>query len=143
MIRYLLDTDSFSLYMRYDMPMFTSVIRHMPLGIGLPIIAVEEIWNGWQAVIRNSKSAVDAATAYQRLADTLIELKNWSIITPSPEALLTFKQLKKAKLNVGGNDLKIAAIAMSIGAILVTGNTRDFNRIAGLSIEDWSERARV
>jgi tRNA(fMet)-specific endonuclease VapC len=113
----------------------------MHKGIGLPLHVVEELWDGWQPVIRKSKSAEDTATAYQRLTDTLLELRNWTIIPPSVEAIRTYQQLKKAKLNVGSSDLKIAATALTLGAILVTGNTRDFGRVAGLQLEDWSQRA--
>ncbi|MCL2754098.1 MAG: type II toxin-antitoxin system VapC family toxin [Oscillospiraceae bacterium] len=39
---------------------------------------------------------------------------------------------------IGGNDLMIAAIALTHNAILVTNNTREFSRIEGLLLEDWS-----
>lgn len=38
---------------------------------------------------------------------------------------------------IGANDLLIASIAMSRGLILVTHNTREFGRVAGLMLEDW------
>jgi predicted GH43/DUF377 family glycosyl hydrolase len=37
-------------------------------------------------------------------------------------------------LNIGKNDMRIASIA-----IVVTRNVRDFNRIPGLMIDDWSQ----
>jgi tRNA(fMet)-specific endonuclease VapC len=43
------------------------------------------------------------------------------------------------KLNVGKNDLRIASIAQVNNAIVVKRNVRDFNRIPGLQIEDWSQ----
>ncbi|MFO1349527.1 MAG: PIN domain-containing protein [Gammaproteobacteria bacterium] len=38
---------------------------------------------------------------------------------------------------IGPNDLMIAAIAVTHGAILVTHNTREFERVDGLQWEDW------
>ena len=42
---------------------------------------------------------------------------------------------------IGANDLMIAAIARTHDLILVTHNTGEFSRVAGLRVEDW-ERAR-
>jgi len=38
---------------------------------------------------------------------------------------------------IGGNDLQIAAIALVHNLTLVTHNTREFSRVAGLTREDW------
>ncbi len=35
-------------------------------------------------------------------------------------------------------DLMIAAIALANGLTLVTNNTREFARVPGLKLEDWS-----
>ena len=39
---------------------------------------------------------------------------------------------------IGPNDLKIAAICRAHALVLVTGNTREFARVSGLKLEDWS-----
>jgi len=44
---------------------------------------------------------------------------------------------KKGKI-IGANDLLITSHALSLGAILVTNNTREFERVEGLVLEDWS-----
>ena len=38
---------------------------------------------------------------------------------------------------ISANDLLIAAHALALGCILVTGNEREFARVQGLSIENW------
>lgn len=45
--------------------------------------------------------------------------------------------LEKAGTPIGPNDLLIAAIALTHQLTLVTHNTREFARIAGLALEDW------
>jgi tRNA(fMet)-specific endonuclease VapC len=46
-------------------------------------------------------------------------------------------KLARIGLPIGANDLFIAATAMAFGAVLVTHNTREFNRVEGLPCEDW------
>ena len=43
---------------------------------------------------------------------------------------------KKGSL-IGANDLLIAAHARALGLTLVTNNTREFDRVAGLKVENW------
>ena len=43
---------------------------------------------------------------------------------------------------IGANDLLIASIALARGAILVTANTREFERVDGLVCENWEATAR-
>lgn len=38
---------------------------------------------------------------------------------------------------IGPNDLLIAAHACAVGAVLVTGNTGEFSRVASLHVENW------
>lgn len=47
------------------------------------------------------------------------------------------KQLKQEGNLIGGMDMLIAAHARASDSVLVTHNTREFNRVQGLRIEDW------
>jgi tRNA(fMet)-specific endonuclease VapC len=47
--------------------------------------------------------------------------------------------LEAAGQTIGLNDLLIAAHASALGLTLVTDNRREFNRIRGLSVENWLE----
>jgi tRNA(fMet)-specific endonuclease VapC len=51
-------------------------------------------------------------------------------------AKVRYELLEKGQ-PVGPYDMLIAAHARSISATLITHNTREFNRIKGLAIEDW------
>ena len=47
-------------------------------------------------------------------------------------------RLKAAGTPIGGNDLWIACHALAEGATIVTNNTREFARVAGLALENWA-----
>ena len=46
-------------------------------------------------------------------------------------------ELEAAGNIIGPHDLQIAAIALQHGLTLVTHNSREFRRIAGLKLDDW------
>ncbi len=53
-------------------------------------------------------------------------------------------ELEKAGTPIGPNDLMIAAVALTHNLTLVTHNTREFQRVAHLSLADWKrERLAV
>lgn len=47
--------------------------------------------------------------------------------------------LEKKGKPIGDNDLHMAAHARSKGLVVVTNNTREFERVEGLRIEDWTQ----
>jgi len=47
-------------------------------------------------------------------------------------------ELEKKGTPIGPMDTLIAGHAKSRGLILVTNNTREFNRVVGLTVEDWA-----
>lgn len=48
--------------------------------------------------------------------------------------------LAAAGTPIGANDAAIAGHAIAAGTILVTNNTREFARVAGLDLQDWAEK---
>jgi len=46
-------------------------------------------------------------------------------------------RLKRQGGLIGNNDLFIAAHALSLGAVLVTNNVREFSRVPDLTVENW------
>jgi tRNA(fMet)-specific endonuclease VapC len=46
-------------------------------------------------------------------------------------------QLEREGRPIGANDLLIAAHTLALGAVLVTDNVREFERVKGLQLENW------
>lgn len=138
MIHYVLDTDIWSLYGKGHPIVQARVHAHPIEELALAIITVEEQLSGWYAKVRQARQRIDKARQYQHLADAVMALKDWQILSFSEPALNRFEQLYASKLNVGKKDLCIAAIALEHSATVVTRNLRDFQRIPGLTVEDWS-----
>jgi tRNA(fMet)-specific endonuclease VapC len=57
------------------------------------------------------------------------------------DAAILFGQIRSRLANagtpIGAYDLQIAAIALANNLTLITHNTREFDRVDGLQIEDW------
>ncbi len=68
-------------------------------------------------------------------------LSEIEVLPLTPEVAKEYGQIRAALerkgLPIGQNDLWIAAHAKTLGACLVTANTGEFQRIAGLSLENW------
>jgi tRNA(fMet)-specific endonuclease VapC len=135
---YLLDTDHFSLYQTGHPRVVQQVLAHLSHRLALSVITVEESLGGWLSAVRQARDDQRRANAYARMAREVEGLSGWSILSFSVAALARHAGLRRQRLNVGGNDLRIAAIALDAGAIVVTRNRQDFGRVAGLVLEDWS-----
>ncbi|MDO9248070.1 MAG: type II toxin-antitoxin system VapC family toxin [Phenylobacterium sp.] len=46
-------------------------------------------------------------------------------------------RLEAAGTPIGGNDMLIAAHAISLGHVLITDNEREFGRVSGLTLVNW------
>jgi tRNA(fMet)-specific endonuclease VapC len=68
-------------------------------------------------------------------------VRHLAILELTEEAAIRYAEIR-SRLHregrmIGGNDLFIAAHALSLGAVLVTKNEREFQRVSGLEIENW------
>ena len=89
--------------------------------------------------MRKAKKPAALAAVYERMAQTVVFLGHLPIISFTVPAIDCYESLKRLKLKVKKTDLRIAAIAREHNAILVSRNSRDFARIPGLRLEDWSK----
>jgi tRNA(fMet)-specific endonuclease VapC len=135
---YVLDTDILTLY-RDGHAMTTQRIEaDSSLDLAITVMSVEEQLSGWYSLLRQVTQPPDLARAYQELADSTRYLGSWPILSFTESAIARYDQLVALKLNVRKMDLRIAAITLEHGGMLVSRNLRDFRRIPKLIVEDWS-----
>lgn len=101
----------------------------------LSAIVYAELWSG----IGIEKSS--AKTRKNRESQLLYFLSMLTVHAWDEAAARTYAKLHTALQQsgqmIGNMDLLIAAHASSLGATLVTNNTREFARIEGLKLENW------
>ena len=76
--------------------------------------------------------------AYARLQRSQEFYRRIDCLPFDESAAAIFDQLRGMRIRVGTNDLAIAAVTLSVAGVLVTRNTVDFERIPGLTVEDWT-----
>ncbi len=74
---------------------------------------------------------------YDRLIRLLEVLSEWEIERWSDQAADEFSRLRKARIRIGTQDLKIAALSIVSDALLLSANLRDFRQVPNLRVEDW------
>jgi tRNA(fMet)-specific endonuclease VapC len=135
---WILDTDHVSLFQHGHSNIHKRINEVNSEKIAVTIITFEEQVRGRFNIIRQAESLDKLVTAYSRLQATLIYFNNINLIPFNQDAVNKYLAFLNQRIRIGTQDLKIAAIAMANNAILVTRNHRDFSRIPGLELEDWS-----
>lgn len=130
---YMLDTNIIIYALNGKYPNIISHFKSVPSSsICVASIVVSEIEYG----ARKSNDYEKTILPYQNFLSTFVE------IPFSHSAALEYgrirAELEKSGLLIGANDMLIAATAIAEGACLVTHNTKEFSRISGLRIEDWT-----
>ncbi len=135
---FVLDTDHFSLYLLGHPQVVQNVALNANQSLALTVITVEEQLAGWQRALRQATADLRRENIYRRLADTARGFAGWTILPFSIAAMNQSAIFLRSRLNVGGFDLKIASIALDFQGTIITRNARDFGRVPGLSVADWS-----
>jgi tRNA(fMet)-specific endonuclease VapC len=135
---YILDTDHISLFQRRDTAVLARVLTTPAVELATTVITVEEQLRGRLAQVRRARSDAEVVRSYHSLLATIVYFQTITVIAFDESAQAIFNCLRAQRPRVGTQDLRIAAIALSQEATLVTRNQHDFAGIPSLSIEDWS-----
>ena len=138
MTLWILDTDHISLYQRGDLNVINRLSSANPKNLAVTVISLEEQMYGRLSEIKKANSATSLITAYSRLEITLDYFKSVQFLPFDQNAHTSFEGLIRQKLRVGTQDLRIAAIALSVNAIVVTRNQKDFGKVPNLQVENWA-----
>ncbi|CAN5841548.1 type II toxin-antitoxin system VapC family toxin [soil metagenome] len=136
---YVLDTDTLSLLQRGHSALVRRCTERVAdEQLAITIITVEEQLSGWFRMIRKAKRPEDLAQAYENLGANVRFLGQLPILSFTTAANDRYRRLASSRLNIGGMDLRIAAVVLEHGGTLITRNIRDFERVPDLLIEDWT-----
>lgn len=134
------DTDVFTLLAHGDPSILARMLSVPLVDRTIPIVVVEEVLCGRLNSIQQSnagKGKLTVEQAYELLEESLEELQPLRKLSYTAAAETLFADWRRQKIRVGTRDLRIAAIAVSHGAKLVTRNIRDFGLVPGLTVEVW------
>ncbi len=138
MTQYILDTDHISLFQKGNRQIAARVNAMNPANIAVTVISSEEQLRGWFDAIRQASSGDRLVWAYLGLRQAVEYFNTVRVLDFTQDALSHYLKLRASKLRVGTQDLRIAAIALSLDTVLVTRNHRDFSQVSGLKIEEWT-----
>ena len=132
---YMLDTDTCIFLMRRESQKLEAKVQSVPLQQQvMSAVTFAELSYGIQA------SGAAKRKQNQATLDSLalhLAVLDWPQEAAKCYAEIRF-DLKKRGAQLGAADLMIAAHARSLGAIVVTNNVKDFGRVKGLEVENWT-----
>jgi tRNA(fMet)-specific endonuclease VapC len=136
---YVLDTDILTLY-REQHDKVCGKVDSPPGELAITVLTVDEQLTGWYTLARRAKNDKQTILAFDRLATTVHFLASWQILPLAESGIERARALRsiRPRIKIGTNDLYIAAITLEHHAILVSRNLKDFQRVPGLQVEDWS-----
>lgn len=136
----LLDTDHFSVVTdsrdALHAPL-VALLNSVNDSLALPIVSVEEQLRGWLKLVHSGTNVAKQVFPYDRLARLIETLAQWELARFGVPASEEFTALRKQRIRVATQDLKIAAIAKVNDALLLSANLVDFQKVPGLRVEDW------
>jgi len=138
-----LDTDHMSLLERPTNPVSERLRDKLsdigPEGRCTTIISYEEQVRGWTAYLSKARTVAQLIENYRRLR---IQLENYCVIEIlefDELAATRYQELRRQGIKVGSMDLRITAIVLARNATLLSRNLKDFRKVPGLRVEDWTK----
>lgn len=101
------------------------------------IISYEEQTRGWLSHVARASTLEKQIDAYGQLRKHVAIFCTFSLLDFDERAAEMFRELQRMRTRVGTLDLKIASVALTNDATLLTRNLSDFNQVPNLHAENW------
>ena len=111
--------------------------RYSAIDFALSIVSLHEQVIGVHNFINRADKPEDIMRGYALLFQILQGFSNSRVLPFDAPAIAICNELR-IKTRVPTMDLRIAAIALSHNLIVLTRNSKDFGKVPGLIIEDWT-----
>jgi tRNA(fMet)-specific endonuclease VapC len=138
---FLFDTNHISVWQRGEGADYERLCANLENHTGdqifVCIVSFHELVNGWNAFSAKNRSSESLVRTYSEFESILRDFSGMQLLSFDRKAAEVFDDLSSQKLRVGSMDLRIASIALANQMTLITQNTVDFERVPGLSIQDW------
>lgn len=133
-MRYMLDTN-ICIYAIKHKPeqVFMRLQEHDPIDICISSVTYAELVHG----VEKSK-AIEKNRVALALLLANIEIMNFDSLAAESYGKIR-ADLEKAGTPIGPLDMMIAGHAKALGYTVVTNNTKEFARVKGLKLDNWSE----
>jgi tRNA(fMet)-specific endonuclease VapC len=138
---YLLDTNIISTFLdqrRNNRSLVNRLLREPPNHLFISIITVEEIMRGALAAVERYKHQPSIVEKYGIFEELFNDLHRFNLVAYDTNAQQVFQAMTAAQKRIGVRDCRIAATAIALDYTIVTANVQDFQKIGGVSIEDWT-----
>jgi tRNA(fMet)-specific endonuclease VapC len=137
----LLDTDHVTVLHYRDHPRCAALVARLQSAEdqrrAIPVVTLEEQVRGWLAEINRWRDVHKQVPAYERLEKIVEFFSDWEIVPFDDRAADELERLRRQRIRIGSQDLKIASIALTRSALLLSANLRDFSRVSNLRVENW------
>lgn len=141
-MKYLLDTDHLVFLQRRAgaeyAALSTRMARHSYADFALSVVSIHEQILGAHGLINQAKTTRQIVQGYVILQTILQDSTVAQILAFDTAAGAIFDTLRAQRIRIATMDLRIAATALSHNLIVLTRNSKDFSRVPGLTIEDWT-----
>ncbi len=138
------DTDHLSIMQQETQPDFERLavrLTQQPLAVkATTIVTFQEQTQGWLAYLNaKARTAAQIIQGYSKLQGIIRNFSSLEVLPFDQNSHAHAENLRSRSVRIATLDLRIASIVLANNGILLSRNLRDFRKVPGLRVEDWTQ----